>query len=105
MDSDFEYANSATLELIASPGKVTMVNFLDTGEEIRMILAGGNSLGGHKRLTAFPHFCIKTDVPVLDFLGRVIKAGSSQHFAVVHEDIVNEFMDLAEVLDFKVVRI
>jgi L-arabinose isomerase len=105
MDSNFEYANSATLELIAAPGKVTMVNLLDTGEEIQMILASGRSLGGHKRLPAFPHFCIKTDVPVLEFLEKVIRAGSSQHFAVVHEDIIEEFIDLADMLDLKVVRI
>lgn len=105
MDSDFEYANSATLELIAAPGKVTMVNLLDTGEEIQMILSSGNSLGGRKRLTAFPHFCIKTDVPVLEFLEKVIKAGSSQHFAVVHEDIIDEFIDLAGMMDFKIIRI
>ncbi|MHB1345893.1 MAG: hypothetical protein ACYCXK_00225 [Candidatus Humimicrobiaceae bacterium] len=105
MDSDFEYANSATLELIAAPGKVTMVNLLDIGDEIQMIISTGTSLGGHKRLIAFPHFCIKTDVPVLEFLEKVIKAGSSQHFAVVHQDITSELVDLASILGFKVVRI
>jgi L-arabinose isomerase len=105
MDSDFEYANSATLELIGAPGRVTMVNIMDIGEEIQMIISTGKSLGGHKRLIAFPHFCIKTDVPVLEFLEKVIKAGSSQHFAVVHEDITNELTYLADILGFKVVRI
>ncbi|MCL5070479.1 MAG: hypothetical protein M1308_06230 [Actinobacteria bacterium] len=105
MDSDYENANSATLELIAAPGRVTMVNMLDIGDDIQMIVSSGTSLGGHKRLTAFPHFCIKTDVPVLEFLERVIKAGSTQHFAVVHEDVIKELMDLCNILDFKVVKI
>lgn len=105
MASDFEYANSATLELIGAPGKVSMVNVLDIGEEIQMIVARGLSLGGHKRLPAFPHFCIKTDVPVLEFLEKVMKAGSTQHFAVVHEDIVDELLDLCSIMDFKIVQI
>jgi L-arabinose isomerase len=105
MDSDFEYANSATLEMIAAPGRVTMVNLLDIGEDIQMIITSGFSLGGHLRLTAFPHFCIKTDVPVIEFLGKVIKAGSTQHFAVVHEDILEELLDMASILDLKVIKI
>jgi L-arabinose isomerase len=105
MDSDFEYAGSATLELIGAPGTVTMVNLLDIGEEIQMIMARGQSLGGHKRLTAFPHFCIKTDAPVLEFLEKVIKAGSTQHFAVIHADIANELLDLGSIMGFKIVQI
>jgi len=105
MDSEFEYANSATLELIGAPGRVTMVNLLDIGEEIQMIASRGLSLGGHKRLTAFPHFCIKTDTGVTEFLEKVIKAGSTQHFAVVHADIADELADLAGILDFKIIRI
>ncbi len=105
MDSDFEYAYSATLEMIGAPGRVTMVNLLDTGDDIKMIVTGGLSLGGHKRLTAFPHFCIKTDVPVIEFLEKVLKSGSTQHFAVVHEDILEELLDLASILDLEVVQI
>jgi L-arabinose isomerase len=105
MDSDFEYAGSATLELIGAPGRVTMVNLLDVGDEIQMIVSRGNSLGGPKRLPAFPHFCIKTDVPVLEFLEKVIKAGSTQHFAVIHADIVNELLDLGSIMGFKIVQI
>lgn len=105
MDSAFEYAGSATLELIGAPGRVTMVNLLDVGDEIQMIVARGNSLGGHKRLPAFPHFCIKTDVPVLEFLEKVIKAGSTQHFAVIHADIVNELLDLGSIMGLKIVQI
>ncbi len=105
MDSDFEYAGSATLELIGAPGRVTMVNLLDIGEEIQMIVSRGNSLGGNKRLPAFPHFCIKTDVPVLEFLEKVIKAGSTQHFAVIHADIVNELLDLGSIMGLKIVQI
>jgi L-arabinose isomerase len=105
MDSDFEYANSATLEMIAKPGAVTMVNLLDTGDDIQIILARGNSLGGQKRLPAFPHFCIKTDVPVLEFIEKIIKSGCTQHFAIVHEDIINELIELGRILDFKIVQI
>lgn len=105
MDSDFEYAGSATLELIGAPGRVTMINLLDTGEEIQMIVSKGLSLGGQKRLTAFPHFCIKTDVPVIEFLEKVIRAGSTQHFAVVHADIIGELFDLGNIMNLKIVQI
>lgn len=105
MNSDFEYAYSATLELIGKPGRITMVNLLDIGEDIQMIISSGESMGGHKRLTMFPHFCIKTDAPVLEFLEKVIRAGSSQHFAVVHQDLVNELVDLGNILNFKIIRI
>jgi L-fucose isomerase-like protein len=105
INSNFEYPYSATLELIGKPGRVTMVNILDIGEDIQMIISSGKSLGDHKRLTAFPHFCIKTDTPVLEFISGVIKAGSSQHFAVVHGDVVKELMDLGNILNFKVIKI
>lgn len=105
MDSDFEYANSATLELIGAPGRVTLVNLLDIGENIQMIVSSGTSLGGPKRLTAFPHFCIKTDVPVLEFLEKVIRAGSTQHFAVVHADITRELIELGSILNLEIIKI
>ncbi len=105
MDSAFEYAGSATIEMIGAPGRVTMVNLLDVGEEIQMIVSCGNSLGGHKRLPAFPHFCIKTDVPVLEFLDKVIKSGSTQHFAVIHADIVNELLDFGSIMGLKIIQI
>jgi L-arabinose isomerase len=73
INSNFEYPYSATLELIGKPGRVTMVNILDIGEDIQMIISSGKSLGDHKRLTAFPHFCIKTDTPVLEFISGVIR--------------------------------
>ncbi|MCL4417978.1 MAG: hypothetical protein M1365_15055 [Actinobacteria bacterium] len=105
MDSDYENANSATLELIAAPGKVTMVNILDIGDNIQMIVSSGISLGGHKRLTAFPFLLNLLMLPVLEFLEKVIKAGSTQHFAVVHADVIEELIDLCNILDFKVVKI
>jgi L-arabinose isomerase len=105
MNSNDKYKYSGALEFIGAPGPVTMINMLDTGETIQMVVSSGTSLGGEIRVSHIPHFCIKMNVPVFEFLEKAINAGTTQHFAVVHGDLINNLEDLAGIMNFDIIVI
>ena len=105
IDSSDTYAGSAWNELNAAPGRVTMVNLLDVKKTFQIQIAGGESLGGPCRLTGYPHFYIRLDSPVEDFLREVVLSGTTQHWAVVHGDVRREMASLADMLGIEKIEI
>lgn len=89
------------MEFIASPGRVTILNFLCTNDSFQLTILGGESLGGNLRITGYPHYYIKIDPNIQDFLYTIAANGSSHHWAVVKGDVTNELSYLADMLGIK----
>ena len=49
-------------------------------------------------LEGSPHIYIKLKTPLPEFFTKAVRTGLTQHWAIVHEDVVDELRFLAEIL-------
>jgi L-arabinose isomerase len=89
------------MEFIGKPGRVTMLNLICTGDSFQMTILGGESLGGEVRFDGYPHYCIKIDPKMTDFLKSNSINGTSHHWAVANGDVKEELSHIADILGIK----
>jgi L-arabinose isomerase len=89
------------MEFIGKPGRVTILNFICTLDNFQMTILSGESLGGEVRFDGYPHYCIKIDPKMTDFLKSNSLNGTSHHWAVVNGDVKEELSYLADMLGVK----
>ena len=89
------------MEFIGKPGKVTILNFICTNDNFQMTILNGESLGGEVRFDGYPHYCIKIDPEMTDFLKSNSLNGTSHHWAVVNGNVKEELSYLADMLGIK----
>lgn len=89
------------MEFVGKPGRVTILNMMCTVDSFQFTILGGESLGGILRLDGYPHYCIKIDPDINEFLYSNAKTGVSHHWAIVNEDVRDELCYLADMLDIK----
>jgi len=92
---DFEFAQSdrtegAHLQFVASPGRVTLFQLRGTPTGWQAIVAAGEAVDTEPWVEGYPHAVVCLDVPVSDFFRRVANVGSTQHWALVHGDVLAE---------------
>jgi L-arabinose isomerase len=107
---DYELMDSVTgtlgvwMEFIGKPGRVTVLNFMCTNDNFQMTVLGGESLGGQKRVDGYPHFYIRIDPPVNEFINTIAEHGVTHHWAVVHGDFREELKALSGMLGVRLVQ-
>jgi len=89
------------MEFIGKPGIVTIVNFICTLDNFQMTILNGNSLGGRPRFDGYPHYVVKIDPDLKEFLNSNAINGTSQHWAVVNGNVKEELSYLADMLGIK----
>jgi len=89
------------MEFIGKPERVTILNFICTNDNFQMTILNGESLGGEVRFDGYPHYCIKIDPKMMDFLKSNALNGTSHHWAVVNGDVKEELSYLADMLGVK----
>ncbi|MBM3700588.1 MAG: hypothetical protein FJW68_06745, partial [Actinobacteria bacterium] len=89
------------MEFIGKPGKVTILNFISNYDSFQMTILNGESLGGELRFDGYPHFYVKLEPDLKDFLNASSINGTSHHWAVVHGNISEELSYLADMLKVK----
>ena len=89
------------MEFIGKPGRVTILNFICTNDDFQMTILNGESLGGEPRFDGYPHYCIKIDPRMTDFLKSNSLNGTSHHWAVVNGDVKEELIYIADILGIK----
>lgn len=102
VEPDGEYVesepDSCWMRFRAKGGHVTMLSVFCDVDRFKMVITSGECLGGREKLLGSPHAYIRTKVPLAEFFAKAIKTGMTQHWAVVHDDVVNELVALADVL-------
>jgi L-arabinose isomerase len=86
------------MEFIGKPGRVTLLNFICTLDSFQFTILGGESLGGNIRVEGYPHYYIKIDPDITEFLKSCAASGVSNHWAVVNGDVREELGYLAHML-------
>ena len=97
--------DSAWMRFRAKSGRVTLLSvFCDIGR-FKLVITSGESLGSGPRLLGPPHAYVKMDMPLADFFDKTIKTGMTQHWALVHDVVVDELVALADILGLEKVII
>ena len=93
------------MEFIGKPGRVTILNLICTIDSFQFTILGGQSLGGKVRLDGYPHYYVKIDPGIDDFLVSNAENGVSHHWAIVNGDVRDELCYLADMLNIKKVNL
>jgi L-arabinose isomerase len=109
IEPDGEYLesepDSAWMRFRAKGGRVTLLSVFMGVERFKLVVASGEALSGEPKLLGSPHAYVRLGTPLAAFFERAIRTGMTQHWALVHDDVVDELIALAEVMDLEEVVI
>ena len=69
-----------------------------------MTILGGESLGGALRVVGYPHYYVRIDPDMDDFLRSNAEHGVSHHWAIAQGDVGDEIAALADMLQVKTIE-
>ena len=102
IEPDGEYVesepDSAWMRFRAKGGHVTLLSVFCDVERFKLVISSGEALGGPPKLLGSPHAYVQVETPLPDFFEKAIRSGMTQHWALVHEDVVDELLALADIL-------
>jgi L-arabinose isomerase len=103
IEPDGEYVesepDSAWMRFRVREGQVTILSVFCDVERFKLVISKGEILGGKEKLLGSPHAYVKIDKPLGEFFENIIRSGMTQHFAIIHDEIVDELMSLADILN------
>ena len=102
IEPDGEYVesepDSAWMRFRAKGGHVTLLSVFCDVERFKMVISTGEALSGKPKLLGSPHAYVKLKTPLSAFFEAAIRSGMTQHWALVHDDVVDELLALADIL-------
>ncbi len=107
---DYEYFESeketAAMLFRAKSGKITLLSIFDDNKKFKMVISTGEAVGGKKIFEGSPHIYIKLKTPLPEFFTTAVRTGMTQHWAIVHENVVDKLKFLSEILkmDFLIIE-
>jgi len=87
------------------PGPVTLLSIFCDVEKFKLVFAEGESISGGPKLLGPPYTCVRLKRPVGDFLENCLRTGMTQHWGLVHGDVINEVVALGRLLDLQTVSV
>jgi L-arabinose isomerase len=103
IEPDGEYVesepHSAWMRFRVKGGHVTLLSVFCDVERFKLVVTSGEALGGAPRLLGSPHAYVRLATPLPEFFERAIRTGMTQHWALVHADVVEALVALAEILN------
>jgi L-arabinose isomerase len=109
LEPDGEYResepDSAWMSLRIKGGQITLLSVFCDVERFKFIIASGEALPGPRRLLGSPHALVHLTTPLSDFFTQALRTGMTQHFALVHAQVIDELLILADILGVDVVTI
>ncbi len=102
VEPDGEYVesepDSAWMRFRVKGGHVTLLSVFCDVERFKLVISTGEAIGGKPRLLGSPHAYVKLETPLEAFFEGAIRTGMTQHWALVHDDVVDELTALADIL-------
>lgn len=109
VEPDGEYVesepDSAWMRFRARGGHVTLLSVFCDVERFKLVISSGECVGGPPRLLGSPHAYVRLGTPLASFFEAAARTGMTQHWALVHADVVAELQALAGILDLECVVI
>ena len=97
----YKYAGAPFAWYRISAGRKTMVQLAEDHGKYKMVCTLVDSLEGRHLLATYSHSIFRPVVPVKELFERILKIGTTQHFALVDGDYQEELSMFAEVMGFE----
>lgn len=88
-----------------SPGEKTMAQLVEKDGKYKLVCTLVDSLPGDHILATYSHSIFRPRVPVKDLFEKILRIGTTQHFAIVDGDYTAELEAFAEVMHFELYNI
>ncbi len=103
LEPDGEYVesepDSCWMRFRARGGQVTLLSVFCDVERFKLVITSGEAVSGEPRLLGSPHALVRVAAPLPEFFEKAIRSGMTQHWAMVHADIMEELIALADILN------
>jgi L-arabinose isomerase len=102
VEPDGEYVesepDSAWMRFRVKGGQVTLLSVFCDVERFKLVISSGQAISGEPKLLGSPHAYVRLETPLAEFFEKTIRSGMTQHWALVHDDVVDELIALADIL-------
>lgn len=99
--TNYKYAGAPFAWYRIAPGRKTMVQLAEDNGVYKLVCTLVDSLEGDHILASYSHTIFRPVVPVKELFERIIKIGTTQHFAVADGDYRSELRIFAEIMGFE----
>ncbi len=83
----FKYAGAPFAWYRIPPGQKTFAHFSEGKDNFKMVCFTAEALPGEHALCSYSHADFRTDGPVSELFEKILRVGTTQHFAVVEGDV------------------
>lgn len=97
----YKYAGAPFAWYRISAGLKTMAQLVEDGGKYKMVCTLVESLPGKHLFATYSHSIFKPVVPVKELFERILKIGTTQHFAIADGDYREELSMLSEIMGFE----
>jgi L-arabinose isomerase len=98
--TNYKYAGAPFAWYRIPPGRKTMAQLVENDGCYKLVCTLVDSLEGKHLFASYSHSIFRPVVPVNELFEKILKIGTTQHFAVVDGDYRAELFMLAEIMGF-----
>jgi len=99
--TNYKYAGAPFAWYRIPPGRKTMAQLVENCGRYKLVSTLVDSLEGKHMLATYSHSIFKPLVPVNELFEKILKTGTTQHFALVDGDYRSELSVLSEIMNFE----
>ena len=99
--TSWKYAGAPFAWYRISPGMKTFAGIYEKSGEYKLVTFLAESLPGKHLLATYSHTIFRPEVPVKELFERILRIGSTQHFAIVDGDCRRQLEAFAAVMGFE----
>ncbi len=97
----YKYAGAPFAWYRISAGLKTMAQLVESNGKYKLVATLVNSLEGKHLFATYSHSIFKPLIPVTELFEKILKIGTTQHFALVDGNYLKELSLFAEIMDFE----
>ena len=99
--TNYKYAGAPFAWYRIPPGRKTMTQFVENNGTYKLVCTLVDSLEGEHILASYSHGIFRPVIPVKELFEKILKIGTTQHFAIADGDYRAELSILAEIMGFE----
>jgi L-arabinose isomerase len=103
--TNYKYAGAPFAWYRIPPGRKTMAQLTEVNGSYKLVSTMVDSLEGNHMFASYSHSIFRPLIPVTELFERILKIGTTQHFAIVDGDYRAELSALAAIIGFQLYEI
>jgi L-arabinose isomerase len=97
----YKYAGAPFAWYRIPAGRKTMAQFIEENGKYKVVCTLVDAIDGEHVFASYSHGIFKPMMPVKDLFEKILKIGTTQHFALVDGDYRRELADLSQIMNFE----